>query len=561
MSATKLAARKSRKPAASIALAAEVEASLPTYDHDADYADFIAAVRATFDEATADKKTPLFQTAADTDGLWKTYLDHLPGERQVHDCRCCRRFIHNFGGLVFVADNGQTVSALWNPDTVPRFYCAPVSAMQRVVTGARIVAPHLSDKRVWGEPMTGAWTHLSVAAPSVFSHALLTPGQAAAAKREDFNTVARALADFKPPVLTEALVLLEAAALARSEKFIGPVRWLQGLHAQRRLAPSDWHRHNLLWEAIATAPDGYCHPRSSVIGPLLEDIAAGLPFEDVKAKFDAKLHPLRYQRPQAAPAAGNVVQAERTIKQMGLEPSLERRFARLEEVECFWKPPAAAPARAPGAGVFDHLVPKNADRDVIRQRLPRTTMTWDKFRRMVLVPKVAAQPDAIEVLLPGHGDFTALVTAANADAPPIMKWDRGEARNPVSSYVYHGGSPAARWGLREGEWRKVTGISARPNEWGNYPMPHLGQGAILILDGAADQNEMQGSALFPESLRSELLPIRATIEAYSKTAKLGGRDRVSACGLAFNMSPGPIGQVLRVTTATHIADYLIDRWD
>jgi hypothetical protein len=38
-----------------------------------------------------------------------------------------------------------------------------------------------------------------------------------------------------------------------------------------------------------------------MIGALLDDIKSGLPFEDIKARFDAKMHPLRYQRPKPRP--------------------------------------------------------------------------------------------------------------------------------------------------------------------------------------------------------------------------------------------------------------------
>ena len=71
-------------------------------------------------------------------------------------------------------------------------------------------------------------------------------------------------------------------------------------------------------------------------------------------------------------------------------------------------------------------------------------MTWDKFQRTVL-----PSAERIEFLAPSHGSYTALVTAANAEAPPILQWDRDGARNPVSWYFWNGGSSASQFGLSD----------------------------------------------------------------------------------------------------------------
>jgi hypothetical protein len=70
-----------------------------------------------------------------------------------------------------------------------------------------------------------------------------------------------------------------------------------------------------------------------MIGTLLEDIHVGLPFDDFKAKFAAKMHPLQYQRPQAAPKVGAIAQAEKLVEQLGIVRSLKRRFARLDDLD------------------------------------------------------------------------------------------------------------------------------------------------------------------------------------------------------------------------------------
>lgn len=526
--------------------AAAVVSRAIQHDHDFDYAMLLQAVSFSFDAAKS--RGPLFTT--NTEGLFEIYLSHLGDERGVHSCSACRRFIENFGALVGIKEDGFAFPVMWGTSLIPEFYQPAVAAMQNAIARSRVNGVFLSSKKIWGVPITGEWTHFAVHSPSIYQNRLLTPGQAMAAKREDFVTVARALADFKPDMLVEALRLLEAAHLARSERFISPVRWLLDLQTKRAAAKDARVRDNILWLAVATAPEGYCHPRSSMVGTLLEDIAAGLSFEEVKARFDSKMHPLQYQRPQAAPSAGNLAEAEKIVAKLGIAPSLERRFARLDEVQPFWMPAAAKEAVKSSGGVFAHLTPKGAA-PVRPLDAPPSVMTWDKFARTIL-----PGAEAIEVAIShGNMNFCAMTTAANADAPNILKWD-----NPVSSYVYHGGSPASNWNLRPG-FAKVVALTALPNLWGENPQPHLMEGVIIVIEGCADQRSGQGNALFPEILRDDLRPVRAVIEAYSKTAELAGRETASACGLAFNKGSKGINYVLRVAAQGRKTDYQIDRWD
>lgn len=530
--------RGRKRPVATAALAA--------HDHEADYAMLLASVHKIFEYAAG---AQLFQTnAAD---LFDRYLEALPVERDVHTCTACRRFVDAFGGLVTIGPDGKSKPAVWDSSMAPAFYRAAIKAMEDEVGRARVIGPFYSPDVRYGTPKTGAWTHLSVTPERrvVYEHALLSAGQAMAAKREDFRAVAAALGDFTSEVLTEALRLLESESLARSERFVAPVRWLLDLHAARSGARDSRIRDNILWRAIASAPDGYCHPRSSVVGSLLEDIAAGYAFADVKSRFDAKLHPLQYQRPQAAPKSGAIITAEKMVQEMGLAPSLERRMARLEEVEAIWHPVPQKGAAADG--VFGHLKPRRAQAPSLS--MPAVTMTWEKFVRTVL-----SQAVAMEAMVPAQGNFIGLTTAVHGDAPPLLRWDSEGYRNPVAWYLYNGGSSARQWGLESG-WRQAPLVSLLPTMWGPSPAPHLGEGAVIFLEDALDSRNTEG-CIFPETIREELRAVRSVIEAYSKNATRGLPGGPAACGLDLRKGAS-LNQLLRVTTSTGTTDYRIDRWD
>ena len=208
-----------------------------------------------------------------------------------------------------------------------------------------------------------------------------TAFQATAAKVEDFKTVSNALVEFKTETLKTALRLLESETVFRSEKFLGPVRWLLTLREAWSPANPSKQCDNIVWRAVAKAPDGFCHPKSSVVGSLLEDIAMGKSLPTVKRNFEAKLDPTKYQRPVAAPTVQNIQRAEKLIDALGLEPALKRRFARLDDLKTIWKPRSVSQRRTSSTdGVFSHVVSKGS-RSTITQPsgLPRQTMTWEKF--------------------------------------------------------------------------------------------------------------------------------------------------------------------------------------
>lgn len=527
---------------------------------DHEYDSYIARVAKRFAENTAGQ--PLLTTDAykrhDT-ALWDAYLNSFPAdERQFHNCSCCRTFVQRYGSLVVVKD-GRTIPAVWDVTDAPELYKSAVEAMARLVRRAKVTGVFLSESIELGQRSTRTetctWHHFAVTNPRVFQRTVKSAKQAMAEKREDHNTVARALGEFTPTMLQTAVQLLKSDALYRSEKVLGAAEWLLKVSEERRTLTGEL-RENALWREIALAPAGFCHPRSSMLGSLLEDIAKGLPYEDVSRMFAAKMHPLSYQRPQAAPSAGNIAQAEKLVEQMGLAPSLKRRFARLDEVQSLWKATPKALVVEGSGGVFAHLTPKS-EAPSSTLRIPPQTMTWEKFLRTVL-------PDArsIELNAPAHGNYCALVTAEDPESPPILQWDRLDRRNPVSWYLYNGGSTVGHWNITVG-WRKVNAITEQPSSWFGAKLEHQGSGVLFILDGARDTRSAgTGLALFPETLKSELREVRSTIESFSNKGTISGAEEASACGLVMQKSSSRGDIHLRVVGATGVtSEYRIDRLD
>jgi hypothetical protein len=524
----------------------------------------LRVVQDTFHAAIsrAGDQPQLFQTdPGGVDVLWDLFISRLPAElRQTYNCSACRHFMRRSGGLAVLDDDGALAPAMWPEEPIEGPFAPAVHALWRTVRQSKITGPFLTSDSVLGTPITGQWSHFAVhvSADMLFRHPLKTARQAMAEKREDFKLLKTALAEFSIDTVRSAVHLLSNGdALYRSEKVLGVAQWLLDLIDDLR---GQRHYENLIWRAVAAAPPGFCHIRSTMIGTLLADIQSGLDIDDIRRSFAAKMSPLQYQRPTAAPSSGQIAQAEKAVETLAAAGAFKRRFAKLEDIEAIWKP---APKRdqPAGEGLFASVKPaskKGTKRVGNSLPAPTSRITWEKFRRKVL-------PDAKKIeYYTGHGTplpFINLTTAVDPGAPPILQWDSDERRNPVGWFVYSGGMRPGKFNLSTGSWVNVSAICLLPPMWHDEEhFAHQGKGAILLLDGARDLHYTKGAIFFPEQLRSEYHQYRKTLEAYSLANALEGADEATAAGIDLRAG-NAWSETVRVTTDLGMATYILERWD
>lgn len=518
------------------------------------YEEFLQSVSDEFLKQTKNGTRPVFTT--DAFGLFDLFLDNLPqNARQHYTCNACRHFVSRYGNLVTIGEEtGAQHPVMWSTK-VPPFFERAVEAVRKRVKSARVTGMFVTSERCLGTPATGSWEHLSVDVPDqmIFSDPLKTSYQKASELKEDRNMLRDAIRKYDLETVKMAVNLLRSYQLYRSEKVLGVAEWflgvLQATQGKRRT-------QNIIWAKAATAPTGFCHISSSVVGTLLDDIQSGLNFDEVSRRFAEKMNPTQYQRPKAAPTEGNVAHAEKLVQKLGIESSLRRRFARLEELNLIWKPDSTTNSNR-GSGVFSGVTTKARHKTPgFLRGTPEIVMTWEKFRRTVL-----PGAKSIEFLVTGKSDgYSAILTAEDPSAPPILQWDSETQRNPFSWYVYSGGSYPHRWNLTPG-YVKVNGILLQPNMWyGNNE--HNGKAVFFILDGAKDKNYRNaGIGLFPEILKSSLREVRTTIEAYSRNETISGFESASACGIRCQSSSKWWDYTFRVTDSAGTTTYKLDRWD
>lgn len=516
-----------------------------------------------------DPSTRLFIT--DANDLFDLYLSNLPPERRQHyRCNCCRRFIEQYGNLAIIR-NQELVPLLWALGSPPPFFAAAVDALYRRVRHADVTSQFFPSASVWGIPVTGVWTHLSAnpsgpGLPPI--SAVKTPQQRMAESKGEFAVLCRALGEYRAGLAEDALRIVEHGAwgpegVQRAELARGIARWFADLANRWAAAGISRSRNLIVWDAVSRAPVGWAHVRNTILGTLLEDLREGRSYDDCRARWNAKVHPLQYQRPQAAPRAGAYARAEQLVEQLGLLPALSRRaawYTDIPEEVYLWHPqlveaaPAPRSRRVTAGPAFGHL---QAEPPAVERPLPTQTMSWVKFRREVL-----SQSIGLEVFF-GSSErmaFVGLTTCTEPLAPPILQWDDPERRNPVGVYQYVDGSPPGAWHLPLRSHIPVLGIVPYPCHWHGNWHDQLPETAVLLLQGCWDSQE--GSlGLFPEVIRGELREVRSVIEFHNNRTPLQGRGIGTACGLALSAACRS-NLLLRATDARDRQNsYLIDRWE
>jgi hypothetical protein len=530
-----------------------------------EYAIFLAQFQHSFNEAV-EGHTALYTT--DATNLFQLYLDNLnPDIRQYHTCRTCEYFFTKYGNLVTISETGQVKPVMWALISTHSDLLPAIVACYNKVAKANVTGVFVNTNKMWGQSQNQAhngdiWTHIHVTAPSRLCSVHgkhLTDNQVRANKAALFESIANYLYDIDLKSLKKARSILRSDQCYRAEPVIGGLEFLLDLKQAVDNEKNNKTKLNLIWRAIATNPEGYCHPRASMVGYVLESIAQDLHDEHIIAKFNEAMNPTKYRTPTAAPAEQLIDQAEKIVQAQGLERSFERRYAATSEIQKIWVP-KSIPSNEKD-GFFSKVRSRNGV-DELLVSSTYTKMTWEKFRATVL-----DTADQIEVYVKPHNNpFGALVTNVHSDAKPIIQWDNEDQRNPFSWYVHVNGVSAANIKLAPG-WTRVTAISLQPNLWNDQDKyQHLGKAVFLILEGIDDllyRNKPEGAALFPQIMKSEYHSISRVIQAYSDKSCIQQIDMPKACGfrLSIDNKLRDWEAKLRVTSYGVRTEYHLDRWD
>ena len=472
-----------------------------------------------------------------TEKLHRLFLDNIPSSvRQYYNCNTCLGFINRFGNIVYLNDDGSLHSLLWDiPEESMGIFKDSILAMKNAVENGNISRVFSFNPKsnfmkrengyiVLGIGETGEWTHFyGGIGPNISVPENIREDEF----RDKINVSHETLNAWKSSTIMTVIGICEGNGVRNSIKVKDQCESLLKIQKAYQTTTSRNARIDIMWKHHELL----YHMKGSSIGSLLTDIENGVEIEYATDRYNEKVDPLFYKRSQSLPSNANIKEAEKIIAELGAENSLKRRFALLSDIPKFlWKPSDKKSEDKPSyrEGIFSKVKSKT---DVMNEFTP-VVNDGGTISIHTFITKTIKDVNKIEIFAPMHGNYCAHVTAVDMDAPCIIKYDSPDKRNPITQYVYNGGSDCYGWNVSGRAYTECVGIANYPKDM--YKDGISDDAITFYLKDAYDLNN-NSLALFPDDLIDELYPVRKVIEAYSGSESLELPEGQKACGLSVVM--------------------------
>lgn len=335
-------------------------------------------------------------------------------KRMVHDCSCCKNFIRDIGRLVYF--EGNELKSIFTGLETGEAYDYALRNMEKAALEAGVETFFVPIQQKYGQDFNYEgdlrFEHLFFEFPKAKVNAF-KPYE----KLETLQLLIRAKAELSAETLGTVLELINNG-LERGPEFRVPVTEFKKFLEKEMTAEE-------MYKTAFTTRREFAGFRNSVIGTLAQDIESGMELETAVFRFENKMDPRKFKKPRAVITEKTKELAVTTIKELGLEESLTRRAAKLDDLN-----------------INDVLF---VNRDV-KQQTNKTELDA-LLQKVVSKPKAANVIKSFDSLVEQIGKaktvelFTekrlfdylvSLHTGSNESAKPLFAWD-----NPFS-WTYQG---------------------------------------------------------------------------------------------------------------------------
>ena len=415
------------------------------------FKEFSQAVEKQFTRMTR-SRSPMFEVEVDKDELWNLYLQSFPEgtnpiyrKRSVHDCNCCKNFIRDLGGVITI-HGGNRVSVWDFTEFVDPEYEAVAQALSKLVKSRPIRNSYLHPTRNVGKAQSYSdeggiiltYHHFWAQLPNyLVKHPKDLPTELGS-RKASHDTLYRALGELTPESVQTTIELIEQGSLYRGETQLERLRSFQELLTKARGMNSSEKYHDWVWVESQMVHESISGIRNSSIGTLLVDLSNGVDLEDAVRSYESKVAPINYQRPKALASSAMVKRAKEKIEQLGLIPSLHRRYARESDLDASNFLFVDRSKTTAQMNLFDQLAAQVAKVDLSRVE----EISFGKFLEML--PNIQEVELLFEPRLGGH--LVSLIGPEHPSAPNLFTWDnpfswsyRGEVTDSIRERVKSAG--------------------------------------------------------------------------------------------------------------------------
>lgn len=356
----------------------------------------------------------------DIPDAFEKYLSFFPEgsnpifrERTEHDCNCCKQFIRNLGLVVTIKDN-KLLSVWGDLGELPHPYNEVAKAMDELVTGSSIFSIYRTVETRFGlESNTDKdgiiWDHFYGYTPS--RSVCRSPGTDIGQAASSYSVLMRGLNEIQTDHIEEILDLIKENSIYRGAE---QEKSIKGFKKLKKEFDESSNKELFVWSNVNSP---FARFRNTAIGTLFTDRASGVGLDDAVHSFEKKLDPTRYKRTTSLITKSMVESAVKTLKELDLEDSVNRRFASVSDIsvnDIIYIDNNVINKTKDGSGIADLLSGSVKTAKVVK---PKEEVSIEEF--------LALKPSKIEVILEREhlGNFVSLTAPNTPDTPSLFKWD------------------------------------------------------------------------------------------------------------------------------------------
>lgn len=383
----------------------------------------------------------LYETDLDKDELWNIYLRSFPtGTNPIYrtntkyDCSSCRHFIKAIGNLVWIDEETMGAHSIFEFDTESTIYQPVMNAMATYVVKHPIRdvyfakerrVGHDYDRELIGDEIE-TFHHFYVDIPDrlLYNNArdnrFMSIESAKSDRRDSKNVFQRALNEISMDAIDTVLELAKSKTLYRGEEWINAlIEFRKSKEEYERIDPDK--RDIYAWLMSSKIGYNVARIRNHSIGVLLTDISNEIDLEEAVRKYEAIVAPANYKRPKTIFTKKMLEDAQKKVEELGYMNSLERRFARIDDINVhdilFSNKDAAKHIEG---NVFDDLM-KSA------KTAPKNFSRVEKIKIERFIKDVLPMTNEMEVYFENRHapNLVSLIAPVHKEAKSMFKWGNG----------------------------------------------------------------------------------------------------------------------------------------
>lgn len=377
------------------------------------------------------KNTNLFVVDLDSNELFDAYLNCFddPLERQIHNCNCCKYFLRNYGGIIAINENYE-YETIWDFEISGLFEKVP-KVLSKIVKTKVIKHCFHSDSNQIGTSYNYKrledndvikFEHFSGVVDNKFVYSNSHSYNELIGKDfQDYDLLYRSLEIITKESLDIVIDLIDQNSIYKGAEFLKILKDFRKLKIEFDITKN---KYIFCWANCKTTYG----LKNTVIGTLLVDLSNGVELDNAVRMYESKVAPQNYKRPKALITQKMIENAEKEIKNLGLEASLYRRYANKDDIpieQVFFVNKAIKQRK----GIFDEMKNDSLARNQDFSKI-------EEIGIRDFINKVLPNSKKVEVFLDHKhkGNLMSLIAPQSNESKHIFKWNNNMSWSYINDF-------------------------------------------------------------------------------------------------------------------------------